>query len=78
MEEWYRPSIPALGRRRQVDLCKFEANLGYRMSSRKGSKATQRDLVSKKEKRKEKEKKKKEKQNSAYKSRDGQTGGLCL
>ena len=28
------PSIPALRRQRQVDLCEFEASLAYRMSSR--------------------------------------------
>lgn len=28
------PLIPALGRRRQTDLCEFETNLAYRASSR--------------------------------------------
>ena len=39
---------PALGRQRQTDYCEFEANLVYRASSRTGTKATQRNPVSKK------------------------------
>ena len=39
--------IPALGRQRQVDLCEFEASLGYIVSSRTAW-ATQRNPVSKK------------------------------
>ena len=39
--------IPALRRQRQADLCKFEASLVYRESARIGSKATQRNPVSK-------------------------------
>jgi hypothetical protein len=31
---WHTPLIPALGRQKQADLCKFEANLVYRASSR--------------------------------------------
>ena len=27
---WHTPLIPALGRRRQVDLCEFEASLVYK------------------------------------------------
>ena len=37
------PLIPALGRKRQEDLCEFEVSLVYRVSSRTGSKATQRN-----------------------------------
>ena len=43
---WGAPLIPALGRQRQVDFCEFEANLVYRVSSRTGSKATQRNPIS--------------------------------
>ena len=42
--------IPALGRQRLVDLCEFEACLVYRVSSRTGFKATQRNHILKKEK----------------------------
>ena len=38
--------IPALRRQRQVDFCEFEASLGYRVSSRIGSKTTQRNPAS--------------------------------
>jgi hypothetical protein len=31
---WHTPLIPALQRQRQVDLCDFEANLVYSISSR--------------------------------------------
>ena len=44
--------IPALGRQRQADIIEFEASLVYRMSSRTGSNATQRNPVSKKSKEK--------------------------
>ena len=44
--------IPALGRQRQVDLCEFKASLVSRASARIGSKATQRNPVSKKQKKK--------------------------
>ena len=43
---WHTPLIPSLGRQRQADLCAFETSLVYRVSSRTGSKATQRNLVS--------------------------------
>jgi hypothetical protein len=33
-ERWGTPSIPALQRQRQVDLCEFEASLIYKESSR--------------------------------------------
>ena len=46
---WRTPLIPALGRQRQVDLCEFEASLVSRASARIGSKATQRNPVSKKQ-----------------------------
>ena len=42
------PLILALGRQKQVNLCEFEDSLVYRVSSRTGSKATQRNTVSKK------------------------------
>ena len=32
---WNMSLIPALGRQRQADICKFEASLGYRVCSRK-------------------------------------------
>jgi hypothetical protein len=50
---WHTPLIPALGRQSQADLwiSEFKANLVYRVSSRT-SKATQRNLVSKKPKKK--------------------------
>ena len=41
------PLIPALGRQRQAELCEFKASLVYRASSRTGSKATQRNPISK-------------------------------
>ena len=50
------PLIPAHRRQRQVNLCEFEASLGYRVSSRTGYKATQRNLVSKIKKKKKKTK----------------------
>jgi hypothetical protein len=31
---WHTTLIPTLGRQRQVDLCVFEANMVYRLSSR--------------------------------------------
>ena len=40
---WRTPLIPALGRQRQADLCELEVSLVYRVSSRTGSKATQRN-----------------------------------
>ena len=39
---WRTPLVPALGKQRLVDLCEFEASVVYRVSSRTGSKATQR------------------------------------
>ena len=39
------PLIPALGRQRHVDLCEFEASLGYRVSRRTGSKATEKPCL---------------------------------
>ena len=39
--------IPALGRQRQADLCEFEVSLAYRMSSRTGSKATEKRCLEK-------------------------------
>ena len=47
-----RPLIPALGRQRQVNLCEFEANLVYRVSSRTARSVTHRNPVSKNQKRK--------------------------
>ena len=41
------PLILPLGRQRQADLCEFKASLVYREHSRTGSKATQRNPVSK-------------------------------
>ena len=41
------PLIPALARQRQADLCRFEASLVYRVSSRTGFNATRRNPVSK-------------------------------
>jgi hypothetical protein len=51
------PLIPALRRQRQVDLCKFEARLVYRVSSRTVRAVTQRNPVSEKPKPKQKLKK---------------------
>ena len=57
---WRTPLISALGRHRQVDLCKFEASLVYRVSSRTFRAVTERNLVSKvKERERERECKKK-------------------
>jgi len=42
---WHAPLIPALRRKRQVDLCEFEARLVYRVSFRT-ARATQRNPVS--------------------------------
>ena len=39
------PSIPALGRQRQADLCELEANLVLRASSMTGSKATKKPCL---------------------------------
>ena len=39
--------IPTLGRQRQADFCEFEASLVYRVGYRTGSKAKQRNTVSK-------------------------------
>jgi hypothetical protein len=39
---WYTPLIPALGRQRQAELCKFKSSLVYKVSSR----PTQRNPVS--------------------------------
>ena len=41
------PLIPALRRQRQADLCEIKDRLVYRASARTGSKATQRNPVSK-------------------------------
>ena len=46
--------IPALGRQRQEDLCKFEATLVFTASSRL-ARATQRNPVSKKKRKGRKE-----------------------
>ena len=43
------PLNPALERQRQVDLGEFKVSLVYRVSSRIGSKATQRNSVSNKQ-----------------------------
>jgi hypothetical protein len=45
---WCMPLIPALGKQRQADLCKFETSLIYRESSRI-VKATLKDPVSNKQ-----------------------------
>ena len=50
------PLILALGRQRQADLYEFEASMVYRVSSRTGSKATQRNPVSKKQNKTNKQK----------------------
>ena len=39
--------VPALGRQRQEDLCKFKINLVYKASSRTAWDVTQRNPVSK-------------------------------
>ena len=44
---WHTPLIPALRRKRQADLCEFEASLVYRVSSRTGSKATEKPCLKK-------------------------------
>ena len=46
---WHAPLIPALRRQRQ-EISEFEASLVYRASARTGSKATQRNSVSKSKK----------------------------
>ena len=45
---WRMPSIPALGRQRQTDICEFEASMVFRASSRTGSKATKKPVSKKK------------------------------
>ena len=52
---WHTPLIPVLRRQRQADFCEFEAILVYRVSSRTGSKATQRNPVLKNQKPKPKQ-----------------------
>ena len=44
---WRTPLIPWLWRQKQVDLCKFEASLVYKESSRTGSKATEKPCLEK-------------------------------
>ena len=56
------PLIPALGRQKQVDLSEFKTNLVYKTSSRTDSKATQRNLVSKKKNKNKKPKTTKQQQ----------------
>ena len=41
------PLIPALGRQRQVGICEFKVSLVYRVSSRTGSKATEKPCLEK-------------------------------
>ena len=41
----YTPLIPVLGRRRQVNLCSFEASLVYRMSSRTAGALLHREIL---------------------------------
>ena len=53
---WYTPSIPALERQKQVDLCEFEVSLVYRGNSRIGSKATEKPCLGKQNKIKSKTK----------------------
>ena len=53
------PLIPALGRKRQVDLCEFKDSLVYRVSSRT-ARDTQRNLVLKKTKQNNNNQKKKD------------------
>ena len=61
---WWRPPlIPELGSR-QVDLCEFKANLGYRVSSWTGFKATEKPCL-------EKRKTKKEQTNRTWEGRAG-------
>ena len=50
--------ILAFRKQRQADLCESEASLVYRVSSRTGSKTTQRNPVSKQNKQTKKEKRK--------------------
>jgi hypothetical protein len=42
---WPTPSIPALWKQRQEDLCEFEASLVYKESSRTARTVTQRNPV---------------------------------
>ena len=42
---WYTPLIPALGRQRHVDLCEFETNLVYRVSSMTVRAVTQKNPI---------------------------------
>ena len=45
---WRRtPFILALRRQRQVEICEFKANLGYKISSRTARTVIQRNLISK-------------------------------
>jgi DNA repair photolyase len=72
-EWWLKPSIPALGRQRQVDF-EFEASLVYRVSSRT-ARATQRNPVSKKKKKKERKKKRKRKKKERKKRKGKERKG---
>jgi hypothetical protein len=75
---WHTPLIPALGRQSQADLwiSEFKANLVYRVSSRT-SKATQRNLVSKKPKKKrEREREGSTESEFHYPTQEAGAGGL--
>jgi hypothetical protein len=50
------PSIPALGRQRQEDRCKFEASLVYKVSSRTARVTIQRNPVFERKKKKKERK----------------------
>ena len=61
--------VPGLERQRQTDLCKFKANLVYRVRTRT-TRATQRNHASKNKKRKEKKRKDKKRKGKERKGKE--------
>ena len=73
------PLIPALGRQRQADLCKFKASLVYRVSPRTAKAITQRNPISKN---KTEQNKRKQNKGWGYRSEQrilskGNSNGCC-
>ena len=65
---WCTALIPALGRQRQVDVHEFEAILVYQVTSRTGSKTTEKPCLKQANKQKQKSKNKTNKQKKNFSS----------